>query len=217
MVTMDLLARFFDYIVSLDVHLTELIAQLDGWVYVIISALIFAETGLVVAPWLPGESLLITSGTLAGTGLLNIAILAPCLLLAAFLGDLSAYAIGRFIGSRLTRKPRRFIKPEHVAATELFFARHGGVAIVLARFMPVIRSLALFVAGVARMPFKRLVVFAALAETLWVTIFLSAGYFFGNIPWVKDNLALALFLVVLVALLPSGVLALVRWVRSRRR
>lgn len=101
---MDLLARFFDYIVNLDVHLTELIAQLDGWVYVIISALIFAETGLVVAPWLPGESLLITSGTLAGTGLLNIAILAPSLLLAAFLGDLSAYAIGRFVGGRLTRK-----------------------------------------------------------------------------------------------------------------
>ena len=137
-------------------YLAELVAQLGAWVYIALFATIFAETGLVVTPFLPGESLLLTSGTLAGGGLLTIGVLAPLLFLAAFLGDVCNYLIGRFLGRHLLSKPRRYLKPKHVAAAQRFYERHGGLAIVLARFLPVVRTLAPFVAGAAGMPLRRL-------------------------------------------------------------
>jgi membrane-associated protein len=187
----------------MDVYLAQLVDQLGGWVYVILFAVIFCETGLVIAPWLPGESLLIGRGTLAGSGLLDIAILAPLMLAAAYLGDLCNYLIGRFVGRHLLIKPRRWLRPEHVAQAHAFYEKHGGMAIVLARFMPVVRTLAPFVAGAARMDFRRFLFFAGVASVLWVTIFLGAGYWFGTVPWVRDNLALVLLGVVLASILPS--------------
>jgi len=204
------------YVLHLDVYLTQLVEQLGPWAYAAIFATIFAETGLVVAPFLPGESLLLTSGTLAGAGILEIAVLAPLLFAAAFLGDVCNYLIGRFVGRRLLSKPRRHIRPEHVAKAHEFYERHGGMAIVLARFLPIVRTLAPFVAGVARMEMHRLLFFAALASALWVTIFVGAGYWFGTAAWVQNYLALALAIAAAASALPGVVIWVVHRLRRGR-
>lgn len=205
--------RFIDYVLNLDASLAQLIEQLGAWVYAILFATIWAETGVVVAPWLPGESLLLTSGTLAGSGLLDILVLAPLLFGAAFLGDVTNFLIGRFIGRHLLSRPRRYLRPEHVERAHEFYERHGGQAIVLARFLPVVRTLAPFVAGVARMEVHRLLFFAAVAAALWVTVFLGAGYWFGTVWWVQEYLTFVLAGIVLVSASP-GVIA---WLVKRRR
>ena len=205
------------HVLHLDVYLAELVEQLGAWVYAAIFATIFAETGLVVVPFLPGESLLLTSGTLAGSDILDVAVLAPLLFGAAFLGDVCNFLIGRFVGRHLLGKPRRYLRPEHVEQAHEFYERHGGMAIVLARFLPVVRTLAPFVAGVARMELHRLVFFAAVAAALWVTIFLGGGYWFGTVDWVKDYLAFALAGVVAASALPGLVAYIVHRVRARRR
>jgi membrane-associated protein len=197
----------------LDVHLAELVAELGPWAYAAIFATIFAETGLVVTPFLPGESLLLTSGTLAGAGILEIAVLAPLLFAAAFLGDVCNYLIGRFVGRHWLSKPRRYPRPEHVEKAHEFYERHGGMAIVLARFLPIVRTLAPFVAGVARMEIHRLLFYAAVAAALWVTIFLGGGYWFGTAQWVQDYLAVALAVIVVASMLPG----LIVWAVHRLR
>jgi len=208
---------FLQYVLHLDLYLARLVAELGAWAYAAIFAVIFAETGLVVAPWLPGESLLLTSGTLAGAGILEIAVLAPLLFAAAFLGDVCNYSIGRLVGRRLLAKPRRHLRPEHVEQAHEFYERYGGLAIVAARFLPVVRTLGPFVAGVARMELHRLMLFAALASALWVTIFLGAGYFFGTIEWVQRYLAFALVAIVLASMVPGVVVYLVRRMQGRPR
>jgi membrane-associated protein len=208
--------RFVQYVLNMDVYLAELVDKLGPWVYGAIAAVIFAETGLVVMPWLPGESLLLTSGTLAGSGILNILILAPVLFAAAFLGDVCNYLIGRYVGQHLLAKPRRHLKPEHVAQAHEFYERHGGMAIVFARFLPVVRTLAPFVAGVAGMEIHRLMFFAAIASALWVTIFLGAGYWFGSYAWVQDYLAVALAVIVAASAIPGLVIYIVHRMRRRR-
>jgi len=204
---------FVQYVLNMDVYLAELVDKLGPWAYVAIAAVIFAETGLVVMPWLPGESLLLTSGTLAGTGILNIFILAPLLFGAAFLGDICNYLIGRFVGRHLLNKPRRYLRPEHVEQAHEFYERHGGMAIVFARFLPVVRTLAPFVAGVARMEIRRFMLFAAVASALWVTIFVGAGYWFGQAQWVQDYLAFALAAIVAVSAVPGFIVYVVHRVR----
>ena len=204
------------YVLHLDVYLTQLVEQLGAWAYAAIFATIFAETGLVVAPFLPGESLLLTSGTLAGAGILEIAVLAPLLFAAAFLGDVCNYLIGRLVGRRLLSKPRKHLRPEHVERAHEFYERHGGMAIVLARFLPIVRTLAPFVAGVARMEIHRLLLFAAIASALWVTIFVGAGYWFGTAAWVQDYLALALAIAAAASALPGIVIWMVHRLRRGR-
>ncbi len=198
-----LATSLWSYVLHMDTYLAQLVDQLGAWAYAAVFLTIFAETGLVVTPWLPGESLLIGSGTLAGSDLLDIVVLAPLLFTATFLGDVCNYSIGRFLGHRLLAKPRRYLRPEHVAKAHQFYERHGGLAIVLSRFMPVVRTLAPFVAGVARMDFRRLLLCAALASFVWVLVFLGAGYWFGTVPWIQDKLALVLLEVVLASVLPS--------------
>lgn len=208
--------RFVQYVLEMDVYLAELVEQLGAWVYAAIGGVIFAETGLVVTPWLPGESLLLTSGTLAGADILSILVLAPLLFGAAFAGDVCNYLIGRFVGRHLLAKPRRYLKPEHVAQAHEFYERHGGLAIVLARFLPVVRTLAPFVAGVAGMEFHRLMFFAAIASAIWVAVFVGAGYWFGSYDWVNDYLALALAVIVVASALPGLIVYVVHQVRRRR-
>jgi membrane-associated protein len=205
-----------DYILHLDAHLARLVAEWGSWVYAAISATIFAETGLVVAPFLPGESLLLSSGTLAGAGILEIVVLAPLLFGAAFLGDLCNYLIGRFVGRRLLSKPRRHLRPEHVAQAEEFYEKHGGMAIVFARFLPIVRTLAPFVAGIASMEVHRFMFFAAIASALWVTIFMGAGYWFGTAQWVQDYLGFALVAIVMASAIPGFIIYVVHRVRRRR-
>ena len=207
--------QLLQYILHLDVYLTRLVELLGPWAYAAVFAVIFCETGLVVAPFLPGESLLLASGTLAGAGVLKPAVLAPLLFLAAFLGDVCNYLIGRWIGRHLLNKPRRYLRPEHIEQAHEFYEEHGGLAIVLARFLPIVRTLVPFVAGVARMELHRLLAFAAVAAALWVTIFFGAGYLFGNVPWVQDYLALALALAVAASAIPGFTIWAVHHLRRR--
>ncbi len=204
------------YILDFDVYLAQLIDVLGPWAYAAIFATIFCETGLVVAPFLPGESLLLASGTLAGADVLHAAVLAPLLFTAAFLGDVCNYLIGRWIGRHLLSKPRRYLKPEHIEQAHEFYERHGGMAIVFARFLPIVRTLAPFVAGVARMEFHRLLLYAAIAAALWVTVFFGAGYLFGNVPWVQDYLAVALAIAFALSATPGVIVWLVHRVRRRQ-
>jgi membrane-associated protein len=213
MTSIDQVAQF---LLHLDMHLVELINALGAWVYGALFATIFAETGLVIMPFLPGESLLLTSGTLAGSGLLEIAILAPLMFLAAFLGDVCNYLIGRFLGRHLLNKPRRYLKPEHLAAAHRFYERHGGMAIVLGRFLPIVRTLAPFTAGVAGMSLRRLMIYAAFASALWVAVFLGGGYWFGTVPWVQDSLALVLVGVAVASTLPGIIAFVARRLRAAR-
>lgn len=208
--------RLVDYVLNMDAYLAELVDKLGPWAYGAVGTVIFAETGLVVAPWLPGESLLLTSGTLAGSDILDIFILWAVLFAAAFLGDVCNYLIGRFIGRRLLSQPRRYLRPEYVAQAREFYERHGGLAIVFARFLPVVRTLAPFVAGVAGMEIHRLAFFAAIASVLWVTVFVGGGYWFGSYQWVQDYLAVGLAVAVAASALPGFVAYVVHRVRRRR-
>jgi membrane-associated protein len=206
--------QFLHYIVHLDEYLTQAVQALGPWAYGAIFLTIFFETGLVVTPFLPGESLLLTSGTLAGAEVLNIAVLWPLLVGASFLGDVVNYLVGRWLGGHLLSKPRKYLRPEHVQQAHRFYEEHGGLAIVACRFLPLVRTLVPFVAGVTRMDFRRYLVFAALAAGLWVTVFLGAGYLFGNVPWVQDYLAIALAIAVAASAVPGFII----WaVHSRRR
>lgn len=193
----------------MDTHLASLVEHFGEWVYGILFAVVFCETGLVVTPFLPGDSLLFAAGTLAGAGVLDPLVLGVTLLAAAILGDAVNYLVGRFFGARLLSRPRRLVRPDHIARTEAFYARHGGKTIILARFVPFARTFAPFVAGVIRMDPVRFLVFNVTGAVLWVGLFVGGGVWFGNIPWVKDNLALVLVAVIVVSVGPA-VLSMVR-------
>jgi membrane-associated protein len=205
--------QFLHYIVELDQYLAQAVDALGPWAYGAIFLTIFAETGLVVMPFLPGESLLLTSGTLAGAGVLHIVVLWPLLVGASFLGDVVNYLIGRWLGERLLSKPRKYLKPEHVQQAHAFYEQHGGLAVVICRFLPIVRTLVPFVAGATKMEFRRYLFFVAVGALLWVTIFLGAGYLFGNVPWVQQYLAVALAIAVAVSAVPGFIV----WVVHQRR
>jgi membrane-associated protein len=173
------------------------------WVYAILFLIIFAETGLVIAPFLPGDTLLFVAGTLCGMGALQLEWLIPLLILATFGGDNTNYWIGRTLGLRLFGRAGRFIKREHLEKTHLFYERHGGKTIIFARFLPIIRTFAPFVAGVGLMRYRQFVLFSALGGTLWIASLALAGYFFGNIPVVKNNLTLIVVAIIVISLLPA--------------
>jgi membrane-associated protein len=207
-----------DYIVNVDVYLGDLVEVLGLWVYAVIFVVIFAEIGLVVLTILPGESLLLASGTLASLEILHIAVLAPLLFVAAFAGILSNFLIGRFAGRWLLSKPWRFLDPANVTRVRQFYDRHGALTIAVSRFLPVLRTLAPFMAGVARMEVRRLALFAAIAAVAWVGIFLGSGYGLGTADWVRRYLAVVLVGIVIVPGLPStGVYLVQRWRRRDAR
>ena len=190
-----------------------MLAQYHLWIYPILFAVIFAETGLVVTPFLPGDSLLFAVGALAAidnSGTLSTPVLNVLLGGAAILGNTSNYAVGRLIGPPAFSGRYRLLKVEHLRRTEKFFVRFGGLAVALSRFMPIVRTFAPFVAGVGRMPYGRFQVFNVLGGLSWVTLFLWGGYLFGNIPVIKQNFGLVTILIVALSLLPMGVAALRR-------
>jgi len=207
------LSWLIDLILHLDRHLVEMLAQYHLWIYPILFAVIFAETGLVVTPFLPGDSLLFAVGALAAidnSGTLSTPALNALLGGAAILGNTSNYAVGRLIGPPAFSGRYRLLKVEHLRRTEKFFVRFGGLAVALSRFMPIVRTFAPFVAGVGRMPYGRFQVFNVLGGLSWVTLFLWGGYLFGNIPVIKQNFGLVTILIVALSLLPMGVAALRR-------
>ena len=205
-----------DFILHLDAHLADLTARYGPWAYGILSLILFAETGLVVTPFLPGDSLLFAAGALsAAGGGLNVYYLWPCLLLAVFCGDNVNYWVGHRLGRRVFRKDARILKLDYLNRTEAFYARYGGRAVVFARFIPIVRTYAPFVAGASRMPYGRFIAFSAGGSLVWISLFLFGGYYFGNIPAVKENFTLVILAILVLSVAPA-VVELVKHRKQRR-
>jgi membrane-associated protein len=197
------LVSLFDLLLHLDVHLVHFVATYGNWIYALLIAIIFAETGLVITPWLPGDSLLFVVGTLAGVGSINYVAIMPLLMLASFSGDSTNYVIGRFIGERLFKDHARLLKREYLERARTFYQLHGGKTIAIARFLPIMRTFAPFVAGMGQMRYSRFALFSAAGSSLWVGTFVTAGFFLGNLPWVKQHLTLMILLIIALSLLPG--------------
>ncbi len=210
---MDLLTAFIDIVLHLDTHLLGLTQQYGVWIYAILFLIIYCETGLVVTPFLPGDSLLFVAGALCGMGSLEIKLLAPLLMLAAFSGDNTNYWIGRLIGKQLVKSDSRFFKREYLDKTHAFYKKHGGRTILFARFLPIFRTFAPFVAGIGRMHYRLFMLFSVLGSLAWVCGLTVAGYFFGNIPVIKNNLTLMIISIIILSLLP----AIREFIRHRRQ
>jgi len=209
----ELLTWFMDFILNLDEHLVELLQQYGVWLYAILFLIVFAETGLVVTPWLPGDSLLFAVGTLAAidtSGTLDATTVGALLIVAAILGNSCNYAIGRWLGPQVFSGRYRFLKTEYLHKTEEYFIGHGGKTIVLSRFLPILRTFAPFVAGVGRMHYGRFQAFNVSGAIAWVVIFLGGGYLFGNIPIVKNNFGIVTLLIIGVSLIPAILLTVRR-------
>lgn len=202
------MAELIDLFLHVDRHLLELVANYGVWIYAILFLIVFAETGLVVTPFLPGDSLLFAAGALAATGALNLWLVALLLLAAAITGDAVNYAVGRSAGHRVIHLARtdprwgRWINPAYIARAHDFFERRGGKAIVLARFVPIVRTFVPFVAGVAEMSYSTFAFYNVTGAIAWVGLCVGAGYLFGNVPVVKDNFSLVVLGIVAVSLLP---------------
>jgi len=210
---LELVASFLDLVLHLDVHLAALIQQYGVWVYAILFAIIFAETGLVVTPFLPGDSLLFVAGALAAVGGINVHLIVLTLTLAAILGNTTNYAIGHWLGKTFFReKGSRWLNPEYLERTHAFYEKHGGMAVVISRFIPIIRTYVPFVAGLGAMTPARFTAYNVGGAVAWVASLTYAGYFFGNIPWVKENLTFIIVGIVAVSVLPVVVAA----IRARR-
>ncbi|MFN6961317.1 MAG: DedA family protein [Rhodocyclaceae bacterium] len=210
---MELLTQFVDIVVHLDRHLALLVSDYGIWIYALLFMIVFCETGLVVTPFLPGDSLLFVAGTLAATGGMDIAMLIVVLLTAAVLGDNTNYWLGRWVGKRILRwgEGSRFFNRAAYEKTHAFYERHGPMTMTMARFVPLVRTFAPFVAGIARMTYARFFAFDALGAVLWVFSLTLAGYWFGNLPLVKGNLSLVIVGIILVSLMPMAI----GWLRAR--
>lgn len=210
---MDILKKLIDLILHLDKHLDGLVMDYGAWVYAILFLIVFCETGLVVTPFLPGDSLLFTVGAIAARGSLDIYLIAGLLLLAAILGDTVNYWVGKLVGQKLIERYPNLFRPEHLRRTHDFFERYGGKTIIIARFVPIVRTFAPFVAGIGKMTYSRFMAFNVGGGLLWILLLLPAGYFFGNFPIVKKNFTLVIFGIIFLSILPG----IIEFVRERNR
>ncbi|MCB9771622.1 MAG: DedA family protein [Candidatus Omnitrophica bacterium] len=201
---MEILKHVLDFFIHLDKHLFLVVQDYGVWSYLILFLIIFCETGLVITPFLPGDSLLFVTGAITATKALDLGTVLGLLCIAAILGDTVNYWIGHILGPKIfSEKYRRFLKPEYLARTQSFFEKYGGKAIILARFFPIIRTFAPFLAGVGKMSYKRFLLYNVIGAFLWIFLFVLAGYFFGNIAFVKKNFTLVIFGIIFVSLLPG--------------
>ncbi|MEJ2351942.1 MAG: DedA family protein [Anaerolineales bacterium] len=200
---MELIAKFIDLFIHLDEHLNLVIQTYGTWTYLLLFAIIFLETGFVVTPFLPGDSLLFAAGTFAGLGSLNVGLLYVLLSTAAILGDTVNYWIGHFIGPRAFSGNVRFLKKEYLDRTHEFYERHGGKTIILARFIPIIRTFAPFVAGVGKMSYGHFIAYNVVGGLSWVALFTFGGYFFGNLHFVQENFTFVVLAIILISVLPG--------------
>ena len=209
---MELLASAWDIVLHLDTHLADFVAEHGAWVYALLFTIVFIETGLVIWPFLPGDSLLFVAGAVAAAGGMDISAVMAVLVAAALTGDNVNYAIGRWAGPRVFHYERsRWFNPSHLARAHAFYERHGGKTIILARFIPVVRTYVPFVAGIGAMPYARYMGFCVAGALIWVVSLCTAGYFFGNLPVVQNNLGVVIVLIVLVSISPG----LYAWLRER--
>ncbi|HAF44789.1 MAG: hypothetical protein A2100_02085 [Sideroxydans sp. GWF2_59_14] len=211
---MELLTGFIDIVLHLDAHLLALVQEYGMWIYAILFAIIFAETGLIIAPFLPGDSLLFVIGALCGMGSLELQIAMPLLILAAFMGDNTNYWVGRLLGLRLlNHASQKLIKHEHLEKTHAFYDKHGGKTVIFARFLPILRTFAPFVAGIGTMNYRLYVMYSIIGGVSWIGSLMLAGYFFGNIPVIKDNLTLMILVIIFISFIP----AILEFIKHRRR
>jgi membrane-associated protein len=200
---MELLANLIELFLHLDKHLHLVIQQYGLWTYLLLFAIIFLETGLVITPFLPGDSLLFAAGAFAGLGSLEVSSLFLLLSLAAIIGDTANYWIGHFIGPRAFGGNVRFLKKEYLDRTHDFYERHGGKTIILARFIPIIRTFAPFVAGIGEMSYGRFITYNIVGGVVWVALFTFGGYFFGNLAFVKNNFTFVILVIIFISVLPG--------------
>ena len=202
-----------NFIIHIDRHLSELSAQYGAWIYAILFAIIFCETGLVITPFLPGDSLLFAAGSIAALGSMNIHTMVLLLIIAAIIGDAVNFAVGKYLGERLFANPdSRIFRRSHLQRTESFYAKHGGKTIILARFVPIVRTFAPFVAGMGHMRYGRFFRFNIIGGIAWVALFSYAGFWFGQRQIVKENLTLILLAIIMISILP----AIIEIIRARR-
>ena len=201
---MELIVELFEFILHIDRYLAEIIANYGRLTYFILFTIVFLETGIVVTPFLPGDSLLFAAGAIAATGALNVVLLFLLLLVAAIIGDSVNYWIGNRIGPRVFQEDSRLIKKEYLIRTQEFYEQHGGKTIFLARFIPIIRTFAPFVAGVGSMSYNRFIFYNIVGALVWTSVFIFAGYFFGNIPFVKNNFGLVVIVIIAISVMPVG-------------
>lgn len=214
---MDLLFTIFDFVLHFDHYLPGIIEAYGFWTYLILFGIIFCETGLVVMPYLPGDSLLFVAGALAGAGFLQVEILLVSLIIAAILGDSVNYWIGHTAGMKVLEKNYSLVRREHLETTEEYFTRYGGLTIVIARFVPFIRTFAPFLAGVGKMQYSLFLSYNVAGAVLWICSFTLAGYFFGSLPIVQDNFSLIIYAIIGISLLIVGsiVLSVFRSMKAR--
>jgi membrane-associated protein len=209
-----MLTTLFYSLLALDQTLVTAAGQYGPWIYALLFIVIFAETGLVVFPFLPGDSILFIAGTIVATAGLSVHLLVVLLIVAAILGDSVNYAVGHYIGPRIYDKPdSRWFKQAHLQKTQAFYDKFGGVTIIIGRFIPIIRTFAPFLAGVAGMTYRRFLSYNVVGAVLWIGLLVYAGYLFGNIPWVKQNLSLIVIGIVVISLIP----AVTTFISERRR
>ena len=202
---MEFLATLIDIALHLDQHLQALVAAYGAWVYLFLFLIVFCETGLVVTPFLPGDSLLFVAGTVVAMSGLNVHALVAALIVAAVTGDSVNHTVGRFIGPKVFDKPdSRWFRQEHLRRTQAFYDKYGGVTIIIGRFVPIVRTFAPFLAGVAGMSYRKFLSYNIIGGVLWISSLVYAGYLFGNIPWVKDNLSLIVVVIIVVSLIPAA-------------
>jgi len=211
---MNPILYLLDFILHIDVHLGQLISLYGFATYAILFVIIFIETGLVFTPFLPGDSLLFAAGAFAALGSLNVFLVLGLLTAAAILGDTCNYWIGHFFGQKLVDNPKVPIRKEHLEETQKFFEKHGGKTIILARFIPVVRTFAPFVAGIGKMSYGKFISYNVVGGVAWVFIATLAGYFFGNIPFVKENFSIIVLVIILISVVPMMVPIFNKWTKK---
>lgn len=210
---MEFISYLIDLFLNLDHHLHELIIQYGTFMYLILFLVIFAETGFVITPFLPGDSLLFAIGTFTTLGAFDLTLILILLIVAAILGDTVNYGIGNRIGPKIFYKESRFIKKEHLKKTHDFYEKHGGKTIIIARFIPIVRTFAPFVAGIGIMTYSKFILYNIVGGTLWVLLFVLSGYFFGNIPLVKNNFSITIIAIIIISIMPG----IIEYLRHRRK
>jgi membrane-associated protein len=215
---MEYLQQIIDFILHIDVHLVDLCAMYGMWIYAILFLIIFCETGFVVTPFLPGDSLIFAVGSLAAIGALDLWITLVLFITAAFVGDTVNYWIGHFIGPKVFYKEHvRFLNKEYLDRTHKFYEKHGGITIIIARFLPIIRTFAPFVAGIGSMTYPRFMIYNLCGGVLWVLLFLFGGYFFGGVPIIKQNFSLVIIALVLIPGIPALVEVVRQFLERRKK
>ena len=213
---MELLQQIISFVLHIDVHLAAIVEQYGAWTYAVLTLIVFCETGLVVTPFLPGDSLLFATGALSANAALDIWLLFFLLTTAAIVGDAVNYWAGKYIGMKLFDGRIPYLKPEHLTRTHAFYEKYGGKTIVIARFVPIVRTVAPFVAGAGTMTYSKFFAYNVSGAILWVGSMLSAGYFFGNIPIVRENFGLVVIAIIILSILPAVIEVLKAKAEARR-